>query len=106
MENVIKTIREGNPKRIVVVFGCGGNRSKQRRYDCGRVASRYADFSIITEDNSRYEDVKLPLGLRTCERIKGDDSIFDRPERGDVRPGPAPDHGAEVQHGNHANGGN
>ncbi|MBQ6494452.1 MAG: UDP-N-acetylmuramoyl-L-alanyl-D-glutamate--2,6-diaminopimelate ligase [Bacilli bacterium] len=57
MENVIKTIREGNPKRIVVVFGCGGNRSKQRRYDCGRVASRYADFSIITEDNSRYEDV-------------------------------------------------
>ena len=57
MENVIKTIRETNPKRIVVVFGCGGNRSKQRRYDCGKVASKYADFSIITEDNSRYEDV-------------------------------------------------
>ena len=57
MENVIKTIREANPKRIVVVFGCGGNRSKQRRYDCGKVASRYADFSIITADNSRYEDV-------------------------------------------------
>ena len=57
MENVIKTIREANPKRIVVVFGCGGNRSKQRRYDCGRVASRYADFSILTADNSRYEDV-------------------------------------------------
>ena len=57
MENVIKTIREANPKRIVVVFGCGGNRSKQRRYDCGRVASSYADFSILTADNSRYEDV-------------------------------------------------
>lgn len=56
MENVIKTIREANPKRIVVVFGCGGNRSKQRRYDCGRVASKYADFSIITADNPRYED--------------------------------------------------
>ena len=57
MENVIKTIREANPKRIVVVFGCGGNRSKQRRYDCGKVASRYADYSILTADNSRYEDV-------------------------------------------------
>ncbi len=57
MENVIKTIREAHPKRIVVVFGCGGNRSKQRRYDCGRVASTYADFSILTADNSRYEDV-------------------------------------------------
>ena len=57
MENVIKTIREANPKRIVVVFGCGGNRSKQRRYDCGKVASTYADYSIITADNSRYEDV-------------------------------------------------
>ena len=56
MENVIKTIREANPSRIVVVFGCGGNRSKQRRYDCGRVASMYADFSIITSDNPRYED--------------------------------------------------
>ena len=39
------------------MFGCGGNRSKQRRYDCGRVASSYADFSILTADNSRYEDV-------------------------------------------------
>lgn len=57
MENVIKTIREANPGRIVVVFGCGGNRSKQRRYDCGKVASTLADYSIITADNSRYEDV-------------------------------------------------
>lgn len=56
MENVIKTIREANPKRIVVLFGCGGNRSKQRRYDCGRIASTYADFSILTSDNPRYED--------------------------------------------------
>ena len=56
MENVIKTIREAGPKRIVVLFGCGGNRSKQRRYDCGRIASTYADFSILTSDNPRYED--------------------------------------------------
>lgn len=57
MENVIKTIREANPGRIAVVFGCGGNRSRQRRFDCGRVASSLVDFSILTADNSRYEDV-------------------------------------------------
>lgn len=56
MENVIKTIREANPKRIVVVFGCGGNRSKQRRYDCGKIAGELADFCILTADNPRYED--------------------------------------------------
>ena len=56
MENVIKTIREANPKRIVVVFGCGGNRSKQRRYDCGKIAGELADLCIVTADNPRYED--------------------------------------------------
>jgi UDP-N-acetylmuramoyl-L-alanyl-D-glutamate--2,6-diaminopimelate ligase len=56
MENVIKTIREANPKRIVVVFGCGGNRSKQRRYDCGEIAGTLADYSILTADNPRYEN--------------------------------------------------
>ena len=56
MENVIKTIREAKPKRIVVVFGCGGNRSKQRRFDCGKIAGELADLSILTADNPRYED--------------------------------------------------
>ena len=56
MENVLKTIKESNPKRIVTVFGCGGNRSKQRRFDCGEVSGKYADLSILTADNPRYED--------------------------------------------------
>ena len=56
MENVLTTIKESNPKRIVTVFGCGGNRSRQRRFDCGEVSGKYADFSIITADNPRYED--------------------------------------------------
>ena len=56
LDDVIKTIREANPKRIVVVFGCGGNRSKQRRYDCGKIAGELADLCILTADNPRYED--------------------------------------------------
>lgn len=55
MENVLSTIKETNPKRIVTVFGCGGNRSRQRRFDCGEVSGKYADLSIITSDNPRYE---------------------------------------------------
>ena len=56
MENILTTIRESNPRRIVTVFGCGGNRSRQRRYDCGEVSGRYADLSILTADNPRYEN--------------------------------------------------
>ena len=56
MENVLKTVRESNPGRIVTVFGCGGNRSRQRRYDCGYISGKYSDFSILTADNPRYEN--------------------------------------------------
>ena len=56
MENILSTIKESNPKRIVTVFGCGGNRSRQRRFDCGEVSGKYADLSILTADNPRYED--------------------------------------------------
>lgn len=56
MENVLLTVKEGNSKRIVTVFGCGGNRSKQRRYDTGEVSGKYADVSILTSDNPRYEN--------------------------------------------------
>ena len=52
---LIKSIKEYNPKRIVVVFGCGGNRDVNRRYGMGEVVGEYADFSIVTADNSRFE---------------------------------------------------
>lgn len=51
----LNTIKEQNPKRIVTVFGCGGNRSKDRRYGMGEVTGKLADFVILTADNSRYE---------------------------------------------------
>lgn len=56
MENVLSTMKEANPKRIVTVFGCGGNRSRQRRFDCGEVSGKYSDLSILTADNPRYEN--------------------------------------------------
>lgn len=57
MESLLTTIREYNPKRIVSLFGCGGNRSKLRRYEMGEISGKLADLSIITADNSRFENV-------------------------------------------------
>ena len=57
LEQLLKTLASYHPKRIVCIFGCGGNRSKTRRYQMGEISGHFADVSIITEDNSRYEDV-------------------------------------------------
>ena len=57
-ESLIETLREYNPNRLVVVFGCGGNRSKLRRDGMGEVCAKLADFSILTEDNNRFEKVE------------------------------------------------
>ena len=58
MESLLETLREYHPKRLVVVFGCGGNRSKERRYSMGEIGGRMADLSILTADNSRFEKVE------------------------------------------------
>ena len=57
MESLLTTIRAYHPKRIVSLFGCGGNRSKLRRYEMGETSGKLADLSIITADNSRFENV-------------------------------------------------
>lgn len=57
MENILTTLREYNPKRLVCMFGAGGNRAKSRRYEMGEVCGRLADLSVITADNSRFENV-------------------------------------------------
>lgn len=56
LESILETLREYNPGRLVSVFGCGGNRSKTRRYEMGEVSGRLADFTIITSDNPRFEE--------------------------------------------------
>ncbi len=58
--NVLKTLRELSPNRLIVVFGAGGDRDKQKRPLMGRVADQNADYSIVTSDNPRKED---PLAI-------------------------------------------
>lgn len=55
LEKLLKTFRAYEPKRIVVVFGCGGNRDRSRRYEMGKIAGDNADLTIVTMDNPRYE---------------------------------------------------
>lgn len=56
-ESVLKTLRGYNPGRIVAIFGCGGNRSKLRRYEMGEAVGNLAELAIVTSDNPRTEDV-------------------------------------------------
>ena len=56
LENLLTTLREYDPGRLVCLFGCGGNRSKDRRYEMGEVSGRLADLTIITSDNPRFEE--------------------------------------------------
>ena len=58
LESLLSTLKEYHPGRLVCVFGCGGNRDKQRRYEMGEVSGRLADFTIITSDNPRFEEPK------------------------------------------------
>ncbi len=56
LESLLSTLKEYNPKRIVTLFGCGGNRSKLRRFEMGEISGKMSDLTIITSDNPRDED--------------------------------------------------
>jgi len=82
LENVLRTLREITSDRIVLVFGCGGNRDKDKRRKMGAIAARLADYSVITNDNPRREEP----GVIVAQIMEGFDStdqyevVFDREE--------------------------
>lgn len=83
LESLLATLREYEPGRLVCLFGCGGNRSRIRRYEMGEVSGRLADLTIITSDNPRDEepqaiidDIKQGIAKTDGEYIE----IIDRKE--------------------------
>ena len=76
--NVLKTLRQLEPGRLIVVFGCGGDRDRQKRPLMGRIADQNADYSIITSDNPRKEDpdaiiseIEKGFGSDRYEKVAG-----------------------------------
>ena len=83
LESLLTTLKEYNPNRLVCLFGCGGNRSKLRRYEMGEVSGKLADLTIITSDNPRFEepqdiidDIKTGIAKTTGSYVE----ISDRKE--------------------------
>ena len=56
LESLLSTLKEYHPNRLVCLFGCGGNRARQRRYEMGEISGNMADLTIITSDNPRFEE--------------------------------------------------
>lgn len=70
LENTLKELKKITDRKLVVLFGCGGNREKEKRAKMGIIAGKYADFSILTSDNPRYEEPysiisEIERGIRT-----------------------------------------
>lgn len=97
IKNVLETMRAYNPKRIVSLFGCGGNRSKDRRYDMGEISGNLSDLTVVTEDNSRFEDVEdimndIEIGLsktngkyiKISDRTEAIRYVIENAEDGDI----------------------
>lgn len=57
MESLLVMLKGYEPKRLICLFGGGGNKPRARRYDMGLMAGRYADLTILTTDNPRWESV-------------------------------------------------
>lgn len=82
-KSMLATLKGYDPKRLVVVFGCGGDRDPHRRYEMGEEVGKVADLAIITTDNPRFEDpdniikdIHIGIDPTGCKSIE----ILDRRE--------------------------
>ncbi|MCB1064647.1 MAG: UDP-N-acetylmuramoyl-L-alanyl-D-glutamate--2,6-diaminopimelate ligase [Verrucomicrobiae bacterium] len=74
LENALKTIRELNPRRLITVFGCGGDRDQGKRPLMGAIAERLSDVAFLTSDNPRTEDPEQIIA-QTKAGMKGARSV-------------------------------
>ena len=96
LENVLTSLREVCDKKIIAVFGCGGDRDKTKRPIMGEIGGRLADVAVITSDNPRTEDpeeiisqIVAGVGKHTkliveCDRTKAIAKALSVAEEGDV----------------------
>ena len=83
LASLLNTLRDYNPGRLVTVFGCGGNRSRTRRFEMGETSGNLSDFTIITSDNPRFEEPQDIVNdiITGIEKTEGEYvAIIDRKE--------------------------
>ncbi|MEW6097310.1 MAG: UDP-N-acetylmuramoyl-L-alanyl-D-glutamate--2,6-diaminopimelate ligase [bacterium] len=79
LENVLLSSKKLNPKRIITVFGCGGDRDKEKRPQMGKVSTTLSDWTILTTDNPRTEDQeKIIKEIEAGVKGKSYEVIVDR----------------------------
>ncbi|MDD3401916.1 MAG: UDP-N-acetylmuramoyl-L-alanyl-D-glutamate--2,6-diaminopimelate ligase [Hespellia sp.] len=97
LQSLLTTLKEYSPARLVCLFGCGGNRSRERRYEMGEVSGNLADLTIITSDNPRFEepqdiidDIKTGMAktdgkyVEICDRKEAIKYAIEHGQKGDV----------------------
>lgn len=97
LENALKTLRAVTRGRLIVLFGCGGDRDRLKRPIMGAIAADNADLCIVTSDNPRTEDPEAIIDeimagmegkttptLRICDRRKAIHAAIDKASAGDV----------------------
>ena len=85
LENILKTAREIAKKRVITVFGCGGDRDRTKRPIMGRIAAELSDVILATSDNPRSEDpeailAEIEVGVKEALGSKQHEKITDRRE--------------------------
>ncbi len=97
VENILRTLRAVAPGRLVMLFGCGGDRDRSKRSVMGRIASELSDYVIVTSDNPRTEDPMDIIGdilpgleqgstpyTVICDRIEAIRWAIEHHEEGDL----------------------
>ena len=97
LENILTTVRDFTPGRVICLFGCGGDRDRTKRPIMGSVAAELADFVVVTSDNPRTEDPEAIIadilpGLEgsgtpyqvICDRVEAIHWAMDHAQPGDV----------------------
>lgn len=81
LRNILETAHDFVKGRIIVVFGCGGDRDKDKRPIMGQVAVELGDFAVVTSDNPRSEDpaeiiADIEAGIKEKDKIKDEDGDY------------------------------
>lgn len=97
LESLLTTLREYQPSRLICLFGCGGNRSRLRRFEMGEVSGRLSDLTVITSDNPRFEeplaimaDIKTGIEktngsyVEICDRKEAIAYVIEQGREGDI----------------------